>query len=193
MSQRGANFYGRLITFDAVRHWILCHNNQTWLLERQKPLFCRQPIFFWQWSEHDDPSVLGRGEKKRIDKSEEYCGLDVLTVVGVSNDQKVSSCGLWWHFRLCSKIFIPYLYLLPPIMRFKVFYLTTLSFAGFAWPRCRFRWPYYIRRWSAAARLLALRVRIPPGSWMSVSWECSVLSGRSLCVGIITRSEDSYR
>jgi hypothetical protein len=46
---------------------------------------------------------------------------------------------------------------------------------------------------SAAARLLELRVRIPPGAWMSISYECRVLSGRGLCVGLITRPEDSYR
>jgi hypothetical protein len=44
-----------------------------------------------------------------------------------------------------------------------------------------------LRRESAAARLLGLRVRIPPGAWMSVSCECCMLvqleasaTGRSL-------------
>jgi hypothetical protein len=32
--------------------------------------------------------------------------------------------------------------------------------------------------------LLPLRVRIPPGTWMSVCCECCVLSGRGLCDGI---------
>jgi len=36
-------------------------------------------------------------------------------------------------------------------------------------------------------------VRIPPGSWMSVSCECCVLSGRGLCIGLITCPEESYR
>ena len=35
-----------------------------------------------------------------------------------------------------------------------------------------------LRRSFAAARLLGLRVRIPPCTWISVSWECCVLSGR---------------
>jgi hypothetical protein len=36
----------------------------------------------------------------------------------------------------------------------------------------------------AADRLLGLRVRIPPGTWMSpVSCECCVLSSRGLCEG----------
>jgi hypothetical protein len=33
----------------------------------------------------------------------------------------------------------------------------------------------------------------PAGAWMSGSCECCVLSGRGLCVGLITRPEESYR
>ena len=56
------------------------------------------------------------------------------------------------------------------------------------------QWPRGLRRGSAATRLLGLLVRIPPGgAWMSVSHECCVLSGRGLCVGPITRPEESYR
>jgi hypothetical protein len=33
----------------------------------------------------------------------------------------------------------------------------------------------------------------PAGAWMSVSYECCVLSGRGLCVGLITLPEESYR
>jgi hypothetical protein len=50
-----------------------------------------------------------------------------------------------------------------------------------------------LRRGSAAAPLLRLRVRISPEEWMSVSCECCVLSGKGLCVGPITRPEQSYR
>jgi hypothetical protein len=50
-----------------------------------------------------------------------------------------------------------------------------------------------LKRKSTAVRLLGLRVRIPPGSWMSVSSECCVLSGRGLCDGSIPHSEESYR
>jgi len=64
--------------------------------------------------------------------------------------------------------------------------------------RCYDTWQRYkcgptLRRGSAAARLLILRVRIPPGAWLSVSCECHVLSGRCLCVGLITRPEESYQ
>ena len=54
----------------------------------------------------------------------------------------------------------------------------------------RSRWPRGIRRRSAAARLLGLRVRIPPGAWMSVSCECCALSGRFSATGqsIVQRS-----
>ena len=55
------------------------------------------------------------------------------------------------------------------------------------------QWTRALRRTSAAVRLLGLRVRIPPGTWMSVTCECCVLSGRGLCVGIITSPEESYR
>ena len=57
----------------------------------------------------------------------------------------------------------------------------------------RSQWPRGLRRGSAAIRLLGLWVRMPQGTWMSVSCECCVLSGRRLCVGLITRPEESYR
>jgi len=49
------------------------------------------------------------------------------------------------------------------------------------------------KMWCAAARLLGLQVRIPPGSWMSVFCECCVLPGRGLCDGPIPGPENSYR
>ena len=55
------------------------------------------------------------------------------------------------------------------------------------------RWPRGLRRGSAAARLLGLWVRILPRAWTSVCCECCMLSGRGLCVGLITRPEESYR
>jgi hypothetical protein len=42
-----------------------------------------------------------------------------------------------------------------------------------------------------AVHLLGLWVRIPPGAWMSQSCECCVSSGKGLCVGLITRPEES--
>ena len=53
--------------------------------------------------------------------------------------------------------------------------------------------PRGLRRRSAAARLLGLWVRIPPASWKFVCCDCHVLSGRDLCVGLITRPEEAYR
>ena len=50
-----------------------------------------------------------------------------------------------------------------------------------------------LRRESATARLQGLRVRIPPGPWMSVSCEWCVLSGRGLCDGLIPRPEETHR
>ena len=70
-------------------------------------------------------------------------------------------------------------------------YDMTLSGLWFLQSRCQ--WPHGLRRGSAAARLLGLRVWIPPGKWMSVFCECCVLSGRGLCLGLVTRPEESYR
>jgi hypothetical protein len=53
--------------------------------------------------------------------------------------------------------------------------------------------PRALRRRSAAARLLRLWVRIPPGVWMFVCFEDCVLSGRGLCNELITRPVESYR
>jgi len=55
----------------------------------------------------------------------------------------------------------------------------------------RSRWPRILRRGSAVPRLLGLRVRVSPGAWESVLCECRVLWGRGLCVGPITRLEES--
>ena len=43
----------------------------------------------------------------------------------------------------------------------------------------------------AVVRLLELWIPIPPVSWMSVSCGCCVSSGRGLCFGLITRTEES--
>ena len=56
----------------------------------------------------------------------------------------------------------------------------------------RSRWQRGTACGSAAARLLRMRVRIPPGACMSFSCECCLLSGTGLCDGTIPRPEDSY-
>jgi len=56
-----------------------------------------------------------------------------------------------------------------------------------------FELPRGLRRRSAAARLLGLWVRIPPGAWVFVYCECCVLSGRGLCDELITLPHESYR
>ena len=58
---------------------------------------------------------------------------------------------------------------------FPVFLTWLLSNLKFPIPIfCRSQWPRGLRCRSAAARLLRLWVRIPPGSWMSVYRECRV-------------------
>ena len=54
-------------------------------------------------------------------------------------------------------------------------------------------WARGLRRGFAAARLPGLLVRIPPRASMSVFCECCVMSGRGLCIGLITHPEESYR
>ena len=58
---------------------------------------------------------------------------------------------------------------------------------------CRSQWPSSLRRGSATALLLGLRVRIARRSWIPVFWDYCVLSGRSLCDEPITHPEESYR
>jgi len=57
----------------------------------------------------------------------------------------------------------------------------------------RSQWPRGLKSRSAAAWLLRLWVRFPPGAWMFVCCECCVLSGRGLCDELITRPDESYR
>jgi hypothetical protein len=45
----------------------------------------------------------------------------------------------------------------------------------------RSQWQRRLRHGSAVARLLELRVRIPPEALMCVCCDCCVLSGRGLC------------
>ena len=55
------------------------------------------------------------------------------------------------------------------------------------------QWPRGLRRGSAAARLLGLRVLIPPVAWTSVSYACCVLASRDLCDVPTPLPEKSYR
>ena len=59
--------------------------------------------------------------------------------------------------------------------------------------RLSIRWQRGPRCRPEAVWFLWFRVRMPPGTWMSVSRECRVLSGRGSCVGSVTRPEESYR
>jgi len=52
------------------------------------------------------------------------------------------------------------------------------------------QWPRGRKRVSAAVCLQGLRVRICPGTWISVSCECCVLSGRGLCDGPNSHAEE---
>jgi hypothetical protein len=75
------------------------------------------------------------------------------------------------------------------------FMIPLLGIAFYLWVLYTLSIPVAARskEWSAAIRLLGLRVRIPPGRHGYVSCECCVLSGRGLCGGLIARPEESYR
>jgi hypothetical protein len=79
--------------------------------------------------------------------------------------------SLVWHRVL---VMLSQLYRLHCTHRFlprSFTFYNAISVACIAYSR-RFRWPSGLRWGSAAARLLGLRVRITPGVWTTVSWEC---------------------
>jgi hypothetical protein len=82
---------------------------------------------------------------------------------------------LWPHF--------PFL---PPWHKYLIMYVVYYN-------TIRSQWPRVLRRRSADARLLGLRVRIPPAEWMFLLCHFCALSVRGLYVGLITRPEESYR
>jgi hypothetical protein len=57
----------------------------------------------------------------------------------------------------------------------RLIYVTKILIYWLIWiSKSRSQWQRGLRRGSAAARLLWLRVRIPPGAWMCVCCECCV-------------------
>jgi hypothetical protein len=103
-----------------------------------------------------------------------------------------------WYGVMSSRI-----HTIIPVVRWEVFtalrsrnvdWVVSCSYIGRPYLSSgRSQWPHGLKRRSAAARLLRLWVRIPPGAWMSVWCECCVFSGRGLCDELITRPEESYR
>jgi hypothetical protein len=73
-----------------------------------------------------------------------------------------------------------YLHCSPFVCPAVTFHLINQYLCSFPCTNSRSQWPRGLRRRSAGARLLRLRVRIPPMAWMFVCCECCVLSGRGL-------------
>jgi hypothetical protein len=83
-----------------------------------------------------------------------------------------------------------------PLLYLTHSYVLTTCTGAFVVPKgctCRSQWPRSLRRGITAARLLRLRVRIPPVKWKSVYCDCYVLLGRGFCDELITRPEESCR
>jgi hypothetical protein len=57
----------------------------------------------------------------------------------------------------------------------------------------RLRWRLQFSQLVQLFYISIWRRQMPPRTWMSVSCECCVFSGRSLYVGLISRPEESYR
>jgi len=47
--------------------------------------------------------------------------------------------------------------------------------------------------WVCGRSLVGIVGSNPPEAWISLCWECCVLSGRGLCDELITHPEESYR
>jgi hypothetical protein len=117
------------------------------------------------------------------------------------NGESLRSQGhsLFFYSRLlCSGIILqlplPFIYLRhsKTYVIYLLHFVYSLCVTLFSYPWI-FMKPIPVAARSAAARLLGLRFRIPPGARMSVSCDCCILSGRGPCDRSITRPEESYR
>ena len=100
---------------------------------------------------------------------------------------------LWNSKFYCDSHNGPYSKAAEPVKNFQQIYLFHFNIIPLTTNNCRSQWPRGLRRRSAAARLLRLWVRIPPGAWIAVYCECCLLSGRGLWDEPIIRPEESYR
>ena len=107
----------------------------------------------------------------------------------VTLHHQIYSRALYFSSRLQHRIAIRYL---TSISTFSLFpKISIYSMCNNVLSRSQ--WPHGLRSRSAAARLLRLWVRIPPGAWMCVGFEFWVMSGRGLRDELITPTEESYR
>ena len=80
---------------------------------------------------------------------------------------------------LCACLFSGFVFLIPKLEDAPFPSVINLCY----WIAGRSRWPRGLWRSTAAARLLRLRVRMPPRAWMSVSLSVVCCAGRGLCEG----------
>jgi len=99
-----------------------------------------------------------------------------------------------WTYITWNSLSLNYFYSYQGAREMDIEYIPLALFFSRTAVQSRFQWLRGLRHESAAALLLGLWVRIPSGAWrMSVSCQCSELSGRCLCDEPITRPEESYR
>jgi len=96
--------------------------------------------------------------------------------------------NLVWNSDPLAQIFKPASFNLHRLSKTVKYEKHRLSNQNNCWSQCS----RGLRRRSVAAGLLGLQVRIPPRAWTSVSCECSVLSSKYLCDGLILRPGESY-
>jgi hypothetical protein len=102
MSQRGSNFCGCLITFiqftiKFVPQW------SKWNARAPETIVLSPAKLFLALKWTRWPQSLRKCKHEKIERFEEYRELDVLKLVGFSHVNKVSICGLWWHFCLLQQ------------------------------------------------------------------------------------------
>jgi len=106
--------------------------------------------------------------------------------VCVSEDYHLSSSGFYWNIRV------------PTLLSLSLKTIISHHQVPTANMRvCTFVWPIPVatlsKVWVYCRSIAGIVGSNTSGVWMSVSCECCVWSGRSLCDGSITRREKSYR
>jgi hypothetical protein len=143
------------------------------------------------------------GHKSCLNNIKRKCGVVCIYVLRIMQHQLfwqqccISSTSWQVHDEIFKKTFcltkMQHIAIHVPRRIICLYYHYSYHYFIYYYKVCWSRWPRALRRGFAAARLLGLRVRNPPGTGMSVSSVCCLLSSRCLRIGMISRAEESYR